>query len=64
MYQFIDETDMWKLVEKNHTIIRMLEKRHYKDKVMKGEKNTRIVIFNSNDEPIVDSLAYLNYSEN
>jgi hypothetical protein len=64
MYQFIDEMDMWKLVEKIHTITRMLEKRHYKGKIMRGEKNIETVIFNWNDESTVDSLVYLNYSRN
>jgi hypothetical protein len=55
---------MWKLVEKNHTITRMLEKRHYKGKVMRGEKNTGTVISNWNNKPTVNSLVYLNNSRN
>jgi hypothetical protein len=54
MYQFIDETDMWKLVDK----------KHYKGKVNIGEKNTKTIIFNGNNELTFDSLVYLYYIRN
>lgn len=40
MYQFLDETDIWKLVEKYFTIIRILEEHITKER-FQGEKTTK-----------------------
>jgi hypothetical protein len=44
MYQFLDETDIWKLVEKYLTITRMLEE-HITKQSCQGKKNKKNMLF-------------------
>jgi hypothetical protein len=44
MYQFLDETDIWKLVEKYLTITRMLEEHITKER-FQGKKKKKNMLF-------------------
>jgi hypothetical protein len=45
MYQFLDETNFWKLARKDNTITVMLGKKHYNGKGRRGAKNTKTIVF-------------------
>jgi hypothetical protein len=45
MYQFLDEMDMWSLIEKNPKEIGVLEKHNTKDKFMRIKKNSKKIMF-------------------
>jgi hypothetical protein len=57
MYQFLDEHDMWSLVEKNPKQMGVLEK-HNIEVIFKNNKNH--VFFNWNGEHIASYLIHLN----
>jgi hypothetical protein len=61
MYQFLDEHDMWSLVEKNPKEAGVLEKQNTKGKFMRIKKNSKNhVFFNRNGEHIANYLIHLN----
>jgi hypothetical protein len=61
MYQFLDEHDMWSLVERNPKEMGVLEKHNTKVSLWERKKNSKIHVFlNPSGEYIVGYVIHLN----
>jgi hypothetical protein len=61
MYQFLDEQDMWSLVEKNPKETGVLKKHNTKVSLWEEKKNSKNYVFlNPNSEYISGYLIHLN----
>jgi hypothetical protein len=60
MYQFLDEQDMWSLVDKNPKETGVLEKHNTKVVYENKKRRKNHVFFNQNGEHIAEYLIHLN----